>query len=99
MTVALEHAPGFGDVGGCLRDARISSGVSVRVLAKRSGLSWHTIYMYEKGSDRERQALMISPTRSREGTRGPNVRTAEEVAAALDVDLTFTGGRWNWVVK
>lgn len=99
MTLALEHAPGFGDVGACLRDARISSGVSVRDLATRSSLCWHTIYMYEKGSDRKRRALMSAPTRSQEGTRGPNVRTLEEVAAALDVDLVFTGGRWNWVVK
>jgi hypothetical protein len=92
MTVALLHAPGFGDVGACLRDARQSSGVSVRALAGRPGIAWHTIYLYEKGADPNCQT----------GTRPtacPNVRTIEEVAAALDVDLVFSGGRWNWTIK
>ena len=92
MTLALEHAPGFGDVGACLRDARISSGVAVRALAERAGLAWHTIYLYEKGADPKRQD-------GARPTSAPNVRTVEDVAAALDVDLTYVGGRWDWVVK
>ncbi len=92
MTLALEHAPGFGDVGACLRDARQSSGVSVRVLATRAGLAWHTIYLYEKGGDPQRQTG-VRPTSA------PNVTTIEEVAAALDVDLIFSGGRWNWAIS
>ena len=88
-----EPAPdndGWVEVSQMLRDARLTAGLGYVGLAR---------LMLEPGCDPKRlnvKRQSIWHLENNPGYKGPWASTIEDIAASLNIKVTFDGTRWSW---